>query len=179
MYTLFRRIALVFIVFLSTFSGCSIGYSIAGWGTSRSDVKWEPLGLPPERAVRIAAADVDFVFVESVTGKMYYCDPNEEQFNWVESSPTSVYTRDSPFVDETPIPDPSGKVIDRADVRRIWSELIWDAKYAVTDDGKVWMWRYTPELFPGRKGIIPGSIIGFLIGILISAVIWKSKQHVK
>jgi hypothetical protein len=165
-----RLVITTLILCISTLAGCIFGMGYANYLDSPRIVQWRALEPLPEKAVKILAADPDFVFVQTTSGQVYYYSVEKRQ--WQEVSISSVYQRGDSYLYYSyalpPIPNTAGKIIDEA-VGGLGTELRHEAKYVINDRGQVWMWRYSPTKFiAASDGIVPGSFIGFLIGILIS-----------
>lgn len=165
-----RFVITIFILSISTFAGCMVGMQIANLTDSPGIAQWRALEPLPEKAVKILAADPDFVYVQTTSEKVYYYSLEKRQ--WQEVSISSVHQRGGNYLRYStisPIPNAAGKIIDEAVVSYGPVEMIKSAKYVINEAGQVWMWRYAPRsLIPALEGIAPGSFFGFLIGILIT-----------
>ena len=161
---------IVFLAF-TTMVGCFVGLSnsSSSFLYSSASVRWESLGSPPEKAIKILDADIDYVTVESVSGKIFNCDISPKRQCWVAANQFSSHGRNNgPCFTETPIPDPQGKIVDRAEAWMCEAELVQKVRYSLSEDGTIWMWRYAPgSIFPGLDSIIPSSTIGFFAGVIV------------
>ena len=184
-----RHLAIIVIIPLLTLVGCQVGLVASQYLNSSRAVKWEILVSPPEKAVKLLAADVDFIYIQSETGKVYYYDivKNFDEGNyydlvnnrgqWQETAASSARSRSNPKdFRHTAYPDPPGKVIETVYAEISSAEFIREARFALTDDGHVEMWRFTPTMFPDPHGFILGSLAGFLCGVLLLYIMFHI-QH--
>jgi len=169
---------IVFVAF-TIVGGFYIGMRVDSFQNSRAAVRWQSLGSPPEKVVKIVAADVYSVYVQTAGGKTYSCETwTYTSKCWVESEPPKRIERSGPCYTITPaIPAPPGKVIDRMETF-ICGEVSAEARYALTEEGKVWKWKYEwGGLSLGLGyGTLTGVLVGFLIGIGILVFLWRISQ---
>jgi len=150
--------------------GIILGNAIDSYLISAKAVRWESLGTPSEKATRIYGVDLDEIYVESATGKIFYCYIGKPQNCWVESQPRKPVSRMPPCYTTEPIGDPPGQVADRAGVCMLGPGPEYLVNYVLTADGQVWLWRYSQKtIFTGLgvEGILPGCILGFPVGVVI------------
>lgn len=168
-----KAIALILFLILTSCIGIAVGRTVGSYLDSPQAVRWVLLKTPLEKAIRIYGVELDEIYVESATGKIYYCYIRQLQDCWIESPPrkTSV-SRMPPCYTSDPIGDPPSQVIDRAGV--CMPSPVYLVNYALTSDGNVWLWRYSPKTFIlGIDGIVPGCFLGLLAGVIIWVHLWN------
>ncbi len=163
------------ILFCTIFLGCFFGAFVAGYFNSEGAASWQLIEPLPDKAVKILDAGIEFVAVQSASGKIYYHAASSDQA-WAESTESSVRVgKSQPTFGERPIPDPPGKIVDKFEVNKS-AEMIQKAKYAITEDGNVWFWKYTPSMLPQLDGILVGIFVGLFVGVVISIIITARVQ---
>ncbi len=163
--------SILFFLIISPFIGCAAGGLIASYSSSSAAVRWESLGSPPEKSVKIVFAHLDSVYVQSATGKTYSCQIAPNRSCWIETQTDTSAFSSWTCHNETPVPPPSDKVISQADACN-YAGPARRVVYVLSADGQIWMWRHAPEtLIAGTEGVIPGAVVGLLIGIILVIII--------
>ncbi len=171
----FEVATIVYFLLISPFVGCVAGGLLVSFWQSPAAVRWESLGAPPEKPVKIVFAHMDSVYVQSATGQTYSCEIEPNRSCWNETQTDISALSSWTCRGETPIPPPSDKIISRAEACQYLVEIGQRrVVYALTGDGQIWMWRYAPQswsIIPGIEGVLPGAVVGLLIGIILAIII--------
>ena len=141
---------------------------------------WTSLGTPPEKAVKLAGADLDTIYAQASNGHLYVCALFSsagkcwQKTDHIEISPDPYPCTFSP----SDILKPPGEVIDRIDVYYCGADTSTETNYALLADGSVWNRRY------GRAAnllgclLIQGSQAVFVIGLLLGIFLGKRYKRV-
>lgn len=175
------RKTLVLVALLAmTLLGAFIGFNIL----ARPQEHGFSVGAPPEPATRIAAATTLDVLVETTGGTFYKCafglnNSNPGQNCWTRNNAPVYPVTNSvnhPSVDEGWFVPPPAKTRD------YWIATLYDksrsiteVRYAVLDDGRVWVWSFkTSDSFnfsPTLEGVLAG-FFGFACTVPLALAIW-------
>ena len=139
---LMRKSWLFYILLLAA-TGAILGL-IFGWAyLAGLTIQWQSLGTPPERPLKILAANSRGVWVESISGNIFVASP---QGDWSEST-GNLPPDKSPASGQTLRiqPKPLKNVVDMADSYELREENPIYTRYALRSDGSVFMWQDWPR----------------------------------
>lgn len=163
------RLGLIEVVFLV------LGILGAGVYTLLEDTSliWRSLGTPPGKAIRIVDGDYLAVRVQTVTGEIYFCRFNSRNECWIHNDQPSYspYTYDSPMtlrIYREP-PPLSGVVYTRMfyTVLSEYTQVL--SIYAITNNGKVYVWR---DGLAGPFGFLIYLYVGIPVALLCGLAFW-------
>lgn len=125
----------------------------------------------------IVDADLDTVCVRGQDGSLFECDhtgPTRDNTCWKE---VDQPREKDPYVEhrntyQGDIPSPPGPVKDALDVSRQFAERASHARYALLEDGSVWLWDYHADANTSLLLLAGPPIIGLALAIGIVLVIW-------
>ena len=162
--------------------GCILGFLVTGAVVRGLFVQWHSLGIPPEKAKKIVAADYVEVFVATENGSLFRFKAQ----NWIWSGAAPIGSwipATNPQVEEVeefkkcnniapfapPIP---ANIIDFVQFGYCPEPII-DVRYAVLDDGSVMRWS-TPDGIGVAIVAIPIGIgAGIVVGLLLAIIVWR------
>ncbi len=138
---------------------------------------WRALGRPAELPTAIVDADLDVVYVRGQSGALFVCDhtgPTRENACWQEVK--HVGER-SEGVEHTntyrgEIPAPPGTVRESLDVSWQFAERATHVRYALLEDGSVWLWDVHADANWSLVLLACGPILGLVLAALIVALWW-------
>ncbi|MCP4595270.1 hypothetical protein [Neptuniibacter sp.] len=175
-YSAFRRpnnlLSIILIPILITglglYSGNYLGGTIYEFLNSGAFAKWQSLGAPSERSVKIAAASTWSITVETTDDQVFTSQSDSwewrltDEYLSMERSPPCYYPQ---------TPAPPGEVIDSVEISLCdrGNETV---KYVLLQDGSVWRWEHSAywgyTLGASILGTLSGAGMGLLVGISIS-----------
>jgi len=161
-----RLLAVLLLPIVGGILGCLLSLAnVAGWF-----VPWQTLPSPPEKVARIAAIDNDSIWIEGVSGVIYYNAASDYcQSNcWaiVAAPPPAqpdTFSRNSRTCEG---PGPLVFVIQSLAECRVYAFQNFNTVYALRVDGRLLAWRYEQygEGIPAAYLLLPcGGVIVALI----------------
>jgi hypothetical protein len=143
-----------------TLTGALIGLAHAWAQISGLLVHWQNLGKPPEKPVRILAANSRAVWVKMASGEVYI------------SSPEGGWRRAEGYVpqgelssSDLPVrkrPKPLENAVDTyASTQRAGAEIIY-SMYTIREDGNVYLWQDWPKP-SDRNNLLIGPVLGAIL----------------
>ena len=163
---MWKRILLILII-LPTI-GCLLGYVVAEEKFSNNNINWESLGSPPSPAVSFIQSFHNNV-VETTSGEMYRYYGQINGWIYIEEEPSDTHIDSFADLCNQITPDPLDDIIDSAEDCVKYETGYSYYKFAILDDGSVWMWNkpvgiyifdYLLEIFKWTLGF-------FILGIIL------------
>jgi len=140
--------------------------------------RWRALGAPPGGGVDILTGDLEVVYVRALGGTLYSCAYEEKPSAagcWQPApEPLRVdewATFDRRVLDRDVRP-PAGTVTDTLEVSAWYPEHAFEARFALLDNGTLWVWRYDVGSYLDLFILIVGLGIGTVLGMVAVAVLW-------
>lgn len=187
------KIILIVILIASAFGvgGCLVGSSLFSEYIAGKFAKWNFLGVPPEKAIRVVRLNPNYsektVEVEIVTTAGQFFRYAGEQNRWVETDvPESEQYAGVGNCER--IPDAAfvsylgrlpAKPIDCATMIWSWEWVRDEVHFVVLEDGSVWWWRYYTGFDTLALFLFGGSVIGACLGLTFSAILRYLQQHMR
>ena len=140
--------------------------------------RWQSLGAPPGRAVNIVTGDRDVVYVRTAAGVIYGCTHAEayEPVNcWGVAQEPLLVDRKARFgvrLYTGEVKPPAGTLVDTLHVTVWYAEDAFETRYALLQDGTVWMWEYDRGAYWTLLILIVGPLAGLAVGIAASVLLW-------
>jgi hypothetical protein len=139
--------------------------------------RWRTLGAPPTGAVALITADPNLVYVETASGGFFACAHNGRAAGagcWAPAEPPFAIAPEADFeraVFSGDVPPPPGNLVDQLPVSLIFADTASEARYAVLDDGSVWVWEYSAGGYDSLIALLLGPVVGLGAGLLIIGVL--------
>jgi hypothetical protein len=108
--------------------------------------QWQELTSAPEELAKFLVADPSSVFLETASGKVYEYRPDAgrwEQSSWPQEIQPPDPNCAGRGLDSLLSGQPPGRVVEETSVPLCGVEYITIRKYALLDDGRVWVWDHT------------------------------------
>ena len=140
--------------------------------------RWRPLGTPPDGGVEFVTGDRGVIYVRSAAGTVYGCKHSgwkvaeacwHEAEEPVEVDRRATFDRRSYPQDVEP---PAGTVVDALEVTLWRGGEAFETRYVILDDSTVWKWEYDQGAGRSLMILVPGSIVGGTLGVVVLAVLW-------
>ena len=156
--------------------GIRAGFSfVEGW---KNLERWQSLGSPADMPLRIVAGNLYVVYLRAQDGSLFECDhtgPTRDNACWkqVNELPEGVGSGveyGNAYRGE--IPPPPGPVKEVLDVSWMFAERATYLRYALLEDGSVWVWDYQADANWNLMLIMCGPIGGLALAIVIVLVMW-------
>lgn len=172
--------------------GALIGFALRALPSERG----VSLGATPEPAQKIVAAAPAYVIVETTSGNYFQCTfvPREIAATtncWKPTTTnTSVFANsvDSPRIEQARFASPPGSVRDYWIASHFDSigGFIYETRYALLDDGRVWAWTYetntlinVSKIFDGVIGAVFGlccaGVLALILWAVLAATVWPKQ----
>ena len=167
----------IVIPIVTTVLGLCIGLWFAYQTSTGVYTPWQSLEAPPEKVSRIVTATLTTVYVQTIQGRIYSCNPVRPNECWHgDTLPQEIRLPHS--CDFGYSPNLPCKANDAVELSTCDEEAI-KTKYVLCEDGKVWTWQriINPIVLPidYSKIACPFCGVGFLVGI-VPVVIWRKKK---
>ncbi len=147
-------------------------------------VKWQPLEIPPEPPAKILSVNLQSIDIQTISGTVYTYKPDTSYWmtydrptgKWIKGRMAADQIEQSCNTEDTWISlAPPGKVIETHDFS--WCpEIIVKVKYVLLEDGSIWRWS-DPGTANGITILLIAPILGFVIGIILSFIIWLQEKN--
>lgn len=147
--------------------------------------KWQPLGHPPEKAIKISINEKNLPFVETSDSKIYLCSQSYSSSNcsWIKTDRSEIQPGvSSPCWPVSPFKTPKtpGKIMDMVEFEScemglaVISATTIQHNFVLLEDSSVWSWKHSHSnlaliniFLHTMGGCFVGSIIGVIIGIIV------------
>ena len=138
---------------------------------------WRALGRPAEMPTAIVDANLDVVYVRGQDGSLFVCDhsgPTRDSACWqeVEQVGESDYGVEHANTYRGEIPAPPGTVQETLDVSWQAAERASHARYALLEDGSVWLWDVHADANWSLVLLACGPILGLVLAVVIVVLWW-------
>ena len=174
-------------------SGCVTAFSLFKDKPEQYDA-WVNLGSPPAKVEHLLAADTATIYVQTTDDRIFSCyrESNYDQDCWNEVNSIPPVWEDQPEcrpLDNMP-QEPDG-VIERLNNRHCIDSPAYDGNhwfsYILLTDGTVMQWISEPIGWFGPPNVsnrfflklFGGTIVGFLVGIVVSLYVFRSRVLVR
>lgn len=136
---------------------------------------WQPLGTPPERAIKILSIQGK-VYVKTIGERIYSCDALSRTECWMETTlPQEIPPEDQFHCEGAPpiqVPNPPGKVVDSLGSQVCGAETVSQSNFVLLEDGSLWIWHHNFDVYDLLFFPFCGVVLGLLGGVVISILIW-------
>ena len=172
-----RLIVSVALLFGLPLLGLNGGFALLRSCQRADAAEWESLGQPPEPPVEIVDAGLSKVYVRVDGGSLFECDHIRAPYDdrcWNEVievgalDPGLEYR--NTFAGE--IPAPPGPVVQSLDLSWHRAERAKHRRYALLEDGSVWLWDYNADANTGLLTLMGGPVCGLGLAIVVVILIW-------
>ncbi len=138
---------------------------------------WRALGRPAEMPTAIVDATMYVVYVRGQDGSLFVCDhrgQTRDNACWqeVEQVGERDYDVEHANTYRGEIPAPPGTVVETLDLSRHFAERASHARYALLEDGSVWLWDYHADANWSLVLLACGPVLGLGLGVVIVALWW-------
>ncbi len=138
---------------------------------------WRSLGRPAEMPTAIVDANMDVVYVRGRDGSLFVCDhtgPTRDNACWqeVEEVGERGYGVEHANTYRGEIPAPPGTVKETLDVSQHFAERASHARYALLEDGSVWLWDVHADANWSLVLLACGPILGLVLAVVIVVLWW-------
>ena len=150
-----------------------MGYIFAKCKFSNNNVNWESLGSPPSPAVSFIQSFHNNV-VETTNGEMYRYYGQSKGWIYIEEEPPDTRIDSFAYLCNQITPDPLDGIIDSAEDCVKYETGYSYYKFAILDDGSVWMWNkpvgiyVLDSLFYIFKWVFGSFILGIILLVVMS-----------
>jgi hypothetical protein len=140
--------------------------------------RWQSLGSPAEMPLAIVGGDPGAVYVRGQDGSLFECDhtgPTRDNACWKEVDQQRERGGGVNLGDRYrgEIPPPPGPVKEVLDVSlMMFVERASYLRYALLEDGSVWLWDYHADANWSLALLMLGPICGLAVAIVIVLVSW-------
>jgi hypothetical protein len=155
--------------------GFRAGFSfVEGW---KNLERWQSLGSPADMPLAIVDGSLDVVYLRGQDGSLFECDhtgPTRDNACWKEVDQPRDRGGGVNLGDRYrgEIPPPPGPVKEVLDVSWMFAERASYVRYALLQDGSVWLWEYQADANWNLMLIMCGPIGGLAVAIIIVLVMW-------
>lgn len=139
--------------------------------------RWQSLGSPAEMPLAIVGGDLDVVYLRGQDGSLFECDrtgPTRDNACWKQVDQQRKRGGGENLGDRFggEIPPPPGPVKEVLDVSWMFAERATYLRYALLQDGSVWVWEYQADANWNLMLIVCGPVGGLALAIVIVLAIW-------
>ena len=159
------------------FLGLDGGFALLRSCQRADAAAWESLGQPPEVPVEIVDAGLSKVYVRARDGSLFECNHSQAPHDdrcWTE---VNVVGKLDPGLDQRntyagEIPPAPGRVVQSIDLSWHRGERSRHRRYALLEDGSVWLWDYNADANTGLLTLMAGPVCGLGLAVVIVLLIW-------
>jgi len=157
------------------------GAGFLGLRQSGAFSRWRSLGAPPGGGAEIITGDLEVVYVRAHNGAAYSCAYGEKPAPadcWRPAVEPFRVDPEATFgerVLEKDVPPPAGTVSDTLEVTAWYAEDAFEARFALLDDGTLWVWRYDVGSYLYLFILVVGLVVGGLVGVVGVVLLWARR----
>jgi hypothetical protein len=144
-----------------------------GWDAG----SWQELGTPPKKPTSIVNADLDEVYVRAQDGSLWVCDhtgPTRDNACWRETEEVGKLASGEEHNQyyRQEIPPPPGTAKQVLHISWYHAERARHSRYALLEDGSVWLWDCFPDANWSLVLLACGPISGLALAVIIVSLWW-------
>jgi len=149
---------------------------LSAWNRAETR-SWEALGRPAQVPIAIEDADLDEVWVRAEDESLYVCNrtgPTRDNACWREADQVGEVDPGAHHNESygREVPPPPGTVVEFVHVSWYHAEREEHVRYALLEDGSVWLWDYYPDANWSLVLLACGPILGLALALVIVSLWW-------